>query len=274
MITDILKSSDLKDSLNESQMAQIEASFNEAVDLKAAMIANDIIAEKEIQLKEDYEAKELELIEKFEEHTSNFEDKMIEKISAFIDDKVQNFLDESTDALQNEVDSYKSHAILTIFDNMIKTAGVSAAKLVETASGDFSEDYERICEKYDAAVSEKQILIEKLVSYRKQALINEYAEGLGLVSSEKFKKIASLILENEDDEDEAKEKLDNLKKSVEKEGDSDDTDTKDAKAAKKAQKAKKSDDDSDDVDDDDIKESYHSRISQKRTGLGKDWSNF
>lgn len=261
MIKDILKSA-LKDSLNESQLTEIEVAFNEAVDLKASQVANDIIAEKEIQLKEDYEAKELELVEKFEEHTSNFEDKMVERIGAFIEDKVQAFIDESQDLLEAEVDSAKSQAILSVFDNLISAAGVSASELVEKAQGNVSKDYDRICEKYDAIVSEKADLKAEISELKKAKIISEAAEGLNLVEAEKFKKIASLLVESDDCEDEddcekVKGKVEDLKKSVSK-SKSDDKDSKDE----------------DEDDKEDVKESFHKKVAAKRSGLGKDWSAF
>lgn len=265
MIKDILKSNDvLRESLNESQINEIEMAFNEAVDLRASQVANDIIAEKEISLKEEYETKELELVEKFEEHTANFESKMVEKVGQFIEDKVQSFLDESQDLLESEIDSAKSQAILSVFDNLISAAGVSASELVERAQGNVSKDYSRICEKYDIAVADKEALREEVSKLKKEAIINEAAQGMNLVDGVKFKNIASLLVENDDCEDDedcekVKDKVENLKKSVGKSKDSDDDDSKDPKDSK---------------DDDDVKESYAARARAKRAGHGKDWSAF
>ena len=263
MIKDILKSNDvLRESLNESQINEIEMAFNEAVDLRASQVANDIIAEKEISLKEEYEAKELELVEKFEEHTTNFEEKMVEKVGQFIEDKIQNFIDESQDLLESEIDSAKSQAILSVFDNLISAAGVSASELVEKAQGSVSNDYNRICEKYDIAVADLNELKIELSKLRKEAIINEVAQGMNLVDGAKFKNIASLLVENDDCEDDedcekVKDKVEQLKKSQSKSKDSDD-DSKDPK----------------DSDDDDIKESFAARARTKRAGHGKDWSAF
>lgn len=262
MIKDILKSSFLGESLNESQLIDIENAFNEAVELKAAQVADDIIAEKEISLKESYADKEAQLVEKFEDHTAHFEQKMIEKLDGFINSRIDAFISKSHSLLEAEVDASKSRAILSIFDNMIRTAGVSAAKLVEGAKGEHSVDYDRISEKYDAIASERQRLIDKLVEYRKQALIDEYAEGLGLVSAEKFKRVATLVLENEDDEDIAKEKLANLKKSAEATTEDDEVADEEV-AISKGKKKKKP-----------LKESYHARVTESRRGTGIDWTSF
>ena len=261
MIKDILKSSFLGESLNESQLIEIENAFNEAVELKAAQVADDIIAEKEISLKESYAEKEASLVEKFEDHSNAFEQKMIDKLDGFINSRLDKFIAESKSLLEAEVDASKSRAILSIFDNMIRTAGISTAKLVEKAQSSNTADYNRISEKYDAIVAERQKLINKLVEYRKQALINEYAEGLGLVSAEKFKRVAALVLENEDDEDIAKDKLANLKKSVDAEATTEDDEEEVAEPVK--EKKKKS-----------LKESYHKRVTETRKGTGIDWTSF
>ena len=255
-IAEILKSSALKDSLNESQVADIENAFNEAVELKAASMANDIITEKELELKESYEAKELELAENFKEHTDNFERKISEKLDAFLESTLQDFIDESRDLLEAETKARKSEAILAVFDNLIETAGVSAGSLVEKAQGNMSEDYNRICEKYDALVEERQELKTELVELRNKVLISEAVEGMNLVEAEKFKKIAELLIEGEEDEDKAKEKIENLK-------------------ASKSDKSKNSDDEESDEEESDEDDTPAKKKELKESRLNKrDWSRF
>lgn len=251
-IAEILKSSALKDSLNESQVADIENAFNEAVELKAASIADDIISERELELKESYEAKELELAEEFKAHTDNFEEKMIQKLDTFIESNLQNFIDESKDLLEAEVKARKSEAILAVFDNLIETAGVEAGEIVERAQGNMSRDYNRICEKYDAIVEERQELKTELAELRNRVLISEATEGMNLVEAEKFKRIAELLLEGEEDEEEAKEKLDNLK----------------------ASKAEKSDDSGEDSEDEGEDEDKDPKKLKESLIRKKDWSRF
>lgn len=252
-IAEILKSSALKDSLNESQVADIENAFNEAVELKAASIANDIITEKELELKESYEAKELELAESFKEHTDNFEQKITDKLDSFLESTLKDFIDESRDLLEAEVKARKSEAILAVFDNLIETAGVSAGEIVEKAQGNMSQDYSRICEKYDAIVEERQELKTELAALRNKVLIAEASEGLNLVEAEKFKRIAELLIEGEEDEEKAKEKLENLKASK---------DSKDSK-------------DSDEDEDEDDDETPAKKKELKESKLNnRDWSRF
>lgn len=252
-IAEILKSSALKDSLNESQVADIENAFNEAVELKAASIANDIITEKELELKESYEAKELELAESFKEHTDNFEQKITDKLDSFLESTLRDFIDESRDLLEAEVKARKSEAILAVFDNLIETAGVSAGEIVEKAQGNMGQDYNRICEKYDAIVEERQELKTELAALRNKVLIAEASEGLNLVEAEKFKRIAELLIEGEEDEEKAKEKLENLKASK---------DSKDSK-------------DSDDDEDEDEDETPAKKKELKESKLNnRDWSRF
>lgn len=257
MITDILKSSALKDSLNESQMAEIESAFNEAVDLKASQVANDIIAEKEISLKEEYEAKELELAEKFEEHSSNFEAKMLGKLDGFINEKIQEFIDESKELLEAEVNAKKSAAILSVFDNLISAAGVDASKIVESAKLAANGDYDRVCEKYDAIVAERAELKSQLSALRKEQIIAEATSGMNLVDAEKFKNIASLLLEADDCEDE--EDAEAVKDKVEK---------------LKASQAKSKDSDDDEGGKDDKKPTNEGYRGFARDGGSHDWSNF
>lgn len=260
MITDILKSSALKDSLNESQMAEIESAFNEAVDLKASQVANDIIAEKEISLKEEYEAKELELAEKFEEHTNNFEAKMLNKLDGFINERIEDFIAKSEELLEDEQKVAKAEALLKVFDNLIETAGVSVSKIVENGKIQANGDYDRVCEKYDAIVAERAELKSQLSALRKEQIIAEATSGMNLVDAEKFKNIASLLLEADDCEDEedaeaVKDKVEKLKASQAKSKDSDD-------------------DDKDGDDGEDKKPTNEGYRGFARDGGSHDWSNF
>lgn len=258
-ISEILKSGALKDSLNESQITDIENAFNEAVDLKAAQVANDILAEKELELQESYEEKELELVEQFKEHTDNFEQKMLEKLDGFIEKVVDDFMYESRELLEAEQKAAKSTALLKIFDNLIETAGVDTSKLVEGAKLSANSDYNRICEKYDAAVAERQELKAELAELKNKVLISEATEGMTLAEAEKFKKIASLLLEGEEDEEEAEEKVKNLKKSVSKNSDSDDEDEET---------------DEDDEDSEDSKDVGSKKTNESLRRKKIDWSMF
>lgn len=256
MIKDILKSSVLKDSLNESQIVDIENAFNEAVDLKASQIANDIITEKELELKETLEIKTQELEEQFETHTNAYEEHLVEKVDEFITRELEKFLDESKDLLEAEAANAKSKAILSIFDSLIETAGIEVSSLVESGKSAAEFNYDRLAEKYDAAILEKSALKEELTELRNKVLISEATEGMNLMEAEKFKKIASLLLEEEEDEEKAKEKVDNLKKSV-----------------KKSQETDEDSEDSEDDDKEDVKESFrNARNTRKVSSI--DWSRF
>lgn len=233
---EILKASGLKDSLNESQMTEIENTFNEAVDLKASEIADGIIAEKVLELKESYDEKQVQLAEEFKEHTDNFEKQMIEKMDSFIEENLTKFIDESRYLLEAELNEEKTNALLSIFDNLIETAGIDAVELAESGKNKADLNYNKLCEKYDALVSEKAQLKKELLTLRNKQIIQEASEGMSLLEAEKFRKVAELIILNEEDEECAKEKVKNLKKSVSKDDDTDDdtdgdkgTDDKDSK---------------------------------------------
>lgn len=241
---EILKASGLKDSLNESQMTEIEDIFNEAVDLKAAEIADGIIAEKVLELKESYDEKQVQLAEEFRIHTDNFENQMIEKLDSFIEENLQKFIDESKYLLESELNEEKTNALLSIFDNLIETAGIDAAELVENGRSKADLSYNRLCEKYDALVSEKTQLKKEVIALRNKQIIQEATEGMTLLEADKFRKIAELIVLNEEEEECAKEKVKNLKKSVSKDDpeDTDDTEADDTnKDSKKDLKESKID---------------------------------
>ncbi len=192
---------DLKESL--------ETSFNEAVELKVTELAEAKISE----LTEKSEAHIDELTEKAEEFAEIQKTEMLESIDGFLERVVEEFVQDHTEALAESVKNEKSDAIIESMDAMLTLTGMDIAKITEAK--DASEDATKLAEsieKYDTLVTENIELGKENANLLKMGVISEAKEGLSIVESEKFEKLANLVEFTKDDA--YAEKLDTIKESV------------------------------------------------------------
>lgn len=212
MIEKLFESLDEKvftDELKES----LEAQFNEAVEAKAATLAEAKI-ETEIDSLNEKSEQHIEFLnEKAKEYVAMKQSEMVESLDKYLDRIVEEFMAEAKDALQESVKSEKADMVIEAFDAMLVATGVDVAKIVE-AKDDSAIDkkLEESVAKYDTLVEETISLKEENEKLIKMGVIAEMTEGLSIVESEKFKKLADLV---DFSRDEAfAEKLETIKESV------------------------------------------------------------
>lgn len=202
----------------------LQAQFNEAVETKAQEIA-DARIEKEINdLNEKSEEYTNLLNEKSEEHIQFLDEKaneyvemkqeeMVESLDKYLELVVEEFVSEAKDALDESIKSEKADMMLEGFEAMLIAGGIEVSKIVEAKDNSSVEHKlsEKI-EKIDSLVDENITLKEENETLIKMGLISEMAEGLSIVESEKFKKLAELVEFTRDES--FAEKLETIKESV------------------------------------------------------------
>ena len=191
----------------------LEAQFNEAVETKAAMVAEARI-EEEIDALNEKSEKHIDMLnEKAEEYQTSLKEEMVNSLDKYLDRVVEEFVSEAKEALEESVKSEQADALIEAFDSMLVTAGVKVAKIVEAKDDSAIENkLSESVEKNDALVDEIISLKEENEKLIKLGLVNEIKEGLSLVESEKFEKLAGLV-EFSRDEAFAK-KLETIKENV------------------------------------------------------------
>lgn len=191
----------------------LEAQFNEAVELKAGIIAEEKLDEKVKELNEKSE-KYIELLEsKAEEFVAIKEAEMLDNVDKYLDRVVEEFMQEAKTALDESVKSEQADAIIEAFDAMIIATGTDVAKIVEAKDDTAVEkELEESIAKYDTLVEENIALKEANEKLLKEGIVAEKKEGLSIVEAEKFEKLANLV-EFSNDEAYA-EKLDTIVESV------------------------------------------------------------
>jgi len=191
----------------------LESQFNEAVELKAASIAEARIEEEIDSLNEKSESHIEFLNEKADQYVEMKQTEMIDSLDRYLDRVVEEFMSEAKEALEESVKSEKADMIIEAFDSMIVATGTDVARIVEAKDeSSIDKKLEESVEKHDKLVEENISLKEENDKLIKMGIIAEMAEGLSLVESEKFKKLADLV---EFSKDEAfAEKLETIKESV------------------------------------------------------------
>jgi hypothetical protein len=196
---------DLKESL--------ETQFNEAVEAKSTIVANEKIEEAVESLNEKSEEHIEFLSEKADAYVALKQSEMVDSLDKYLDRVVSEFVSEAQESLDESVKSEKADMIIEAFDTMLTATGVEVAKIVE-AKDDSSADNKlaESVEKHDSLVEEIISLKDENDTLIKMGVVNEMKEGLSIVESEKFEKLAGLV---EFSKDEAfATKLETIKESV------------------------------------------------------------
>ena len=135
--------------MTDSLKNELEAQFNEAVEIKSTEIATAIIDQKETELTEALNTK---YDAKFEE----YKQKIDEQVDSFITATVEKLVNESLEYMKNDLDNAKVEALKEAFDTLVVTAGTDIAKihanLVESTKvgdEDLSKKYNELYEKFN-----------------------------------------------------------------------------------------------------------------------------
>lgn len=212
MLEKLFESLDEKVFTSELKEA-LEAQFNEAVETKAATLAEARI-EKEIDSLNEKSEQHIEFLnEKAQAYVDLKQSEMVESLDKYLDRIVSEFMADAKAALDESVKSEKADMIIEAFDSMLTATGVEVAKIVEAKdNSEIEKKLEESVEKYDNLIEENIALKEENDTLIKMGVISEMVEGLSIVESEKFKKLADLVEFTKDEAFAAK--LETIKESV------------------------------------------------------------
>ena len=196
---------ELKQSLQEK--------FDDAVEVKASVIAESRIEEEIDSLNEKSE-KHIEFLnEKAEEYVEMKQAEMLESLDKYLERIVDEFVAEAKESLDESVKNEKADMIIEAFDSMLVATGVKVASIVEAKQeSEVDNKLQESVEKYDALVEEVIALKQENDRLLQMGVIAEMVEDLSLVEAEKFKKLANLVDFSRDEK--YAEKLEQIKESI------------------------------------------------------------
>jgi len=204
-VNELFESMDIE---KEEKVALTEA-FDKAVLKKTTELLDEhvetLVEEKVEVIKEEYE-------EKVENLT--------ESLDGYLDTVVTDFIAENAPSYESQISEEKTKTLLEMFDNMLTVVGIDMVKIQEAKEEQIQEDYENSAEykvtKLDEKVSD---LAEKLVEskreadkYLKAGIVSETAQGLTILETAKFEKLAEMINFTRDSS--YLEKLDQIKEQI------------------------------------------------------------
>lgn len=191
----------------------LETQFNDAVETKAAEIAAVKIDAEYNKLNEKSEEHITFLNEKAEDYIELKQTEMLESVDKYLDRVVSDFITEAKASLDESVKSEKADMLVEAFETMLTATGVEVSKIVEAKDESSAENkLTESVEKHDKLIDENILLKEENENLIKMGIISELKEGLSIVESEKFEKLADLI---EFSRDEAFiDKLETIKESI------------------------------------------------------------
>ena len=205
MLEQLLESLD-KEVYTAEMLESIQTQFNEAVISKAEELAEEFIAEslqtKTVQLEESaeayiaemLEAKTNEIQEKADEYVAESIKEINESLDLFMDNVVEEFIAESKSKLDESLKSAKADMIIEAYEAMIVAGSLDVAKIVESKNESSAEaKLAESTNKYNELMVEHLELKKEKDTLIKTGMIMEMKEGLSLVESKKFEKLAEMV---------------------------------------------------------------------------------
>ncbi len=151
-------------------------------------------------LDEHVETKVAEKVEVLEEEYSEKVTLLEDSLDGYLDTVVEEFIAENAVSYEAQIDDEKSKSLLELFDNMVKVVGVDMLTINESKEDRDEAEKEASAEVQVEKLTEKIAeMADKLVETKREAdkylqagTIAEMQEGLSILESEKFEKLAEM----------------------------------------------------------------------------------
>ena len=263
--------------------------FNEAVNTKAELIAKELVEAKEKELQEQLEQQKNKLNESFNNYATEYKTDLAKNVDAFLNTVVENFVKEQEGNLNKLLESYKTSAILQLFEKSTNILGKDLVQVLDPSCNEDSNlskynslktEFNSLSEEKLQLVKENQDLKEKLVKTICAAILAEKSHSLTVPQQESFSKLVEMYNQSIDPENfdvkEYSKKLDEIystlteKKDCESQEDS--KETEDSKESKESEK-EDSKESKESEKEDSLKESFRTK-SRVNQGSSRSWSRF
>lgn len=184
---------ELKERLNEM--------FDEAVDTKAKLIAEDLVESEKASLQDQAEQYKAKLEESFKDYTENYKEKLAESVDAFLNSIVENFVKEKSQQLDEIVKTYKSSALLQLFEKSNDILGRDLIQVMDPSCNESSnlnkynslkESYNELSEENNRLTQKNKSLMEDLMNTIRAAIVSEKTRDLTVVQQDSVEKLIEM----------------------------------------------------------------------------------
>jgi hypothetical protein len=154
------------------------------------VVLNEVTKRMDEYVEERLTEEKQRLEEEYKEH----KEFLVESLDGYMDTIVEEFIQENAPEYERQIDEAKTKTLLSLFDNMVRVAGVDMMTIAE------AKDNSRAEKKIEQLQEDAAQLADKLVEARKEAdkylkagLIAEMAQDLTILEAEKFEKLAEMV---------------------------------------------------------------------------------
>jgi hypothetical protein len=176
--------------ITEDQKVALQEEFDKAVLKKTTEMIDEhvesLVEEKVEVLEEEYKEK-VTLLE--------------DSLDGYLDTVVEEFIEENAPMYEAQISDEKAQTLLEMFDQMVKVVGVDMLTISESKVDRDAEEYENTAvARVDVLESKIADMADRLVESNREAekylqagIIAETKEGLSLLESDKFEKLAEMV---------------------------------------------------------------------------------
>lgn len=146
---------ELKDRLTEM--------FDEAVDTKAKLIAEEMVESEKVDLQNQAEQYKQKIGELANEYTEQYKQDLAENVDAFLNSVVERFVDEKESDFNKLLESYKSSSLLQLFEKSNNILGKNLVQVLDPSCNESSNlnQLNNLKQSYnDLSVEKKNLITE------------------------------------------------------------------------------------------------------------------
>ena len=190
---------------------KLTEAFNDAVEAKSHLIAEDMSAEIKSQLNEEAETYKQQLDEAFEQYVNDYQEKLVENLNTYLSKIVDDFVNENASKIDSLVKPYKTDALLALFEKSANIMGKEIGDVIKPSNVNESSEIREHC---NDLMSENISLKKELFDVKKAALCAEISESLTLPQTQAFKSLVEMRFDNISDSEKSDMSLEDIEESI------------------------------------------------------------
>ena len=190
---------------------ELTATFNEAVEKKAKVIADDEIQTRLAEINEKAESyksylqnEQKQYIEKInekaEEYTNLYKEELLSKLDQYLSVIAENFVKDANESLKSNLNEHKMKALDGLFTSMCRVTGVDALGIIKESKRLVNDKGESLTKQVNSLTESIFKLNDKIKKQKstinellKMGVISQIGEGLTLIQRDKFERLAESI---------------------------------------------------------------------------------
>lgn len=190
---------------------ELTATFNEAVEKKAKVIADDEIQTRLAEINEKAESYKSylqneqkqyieKLNEKAEEYTNLYKEELLSKLDQYLSVIAENFVKDANESLKSNLNEHKMKALDGLFTSMCRVTGVDALGIIKESKRLVNDKGESLTKQVNSLTESIFKLNDKIKKQKstinellKMGVISQIGEGLTLIQRDKFERLAESI---------------------------------------------------------------------------------